>query len=219
MRTKLRIEAVQWAIIGAMFVLAAVVWPAAPDRIPVHWGLSGEPDRYGGKIEGLLLLPLATLGVYLAMLLLPRVDPKRANYAQFGGAYTVLRLSMVAFLATWQNLRRSPPSNHDRRWTSRTTWGADWITRDVRNPEITSARCAVVTPTFEMSRRHVPRSAVIDLPRSDPSRGWLSREQRCARDTQRTSAPAVHFRPSMVQRATTTRGRPELSASLYSAHS
>ncbi len=71
MRTNLRIEAIQWALIGAMFVLAAVVWPSAPDQIPVHWGLSGEPDRYGGKIEGLLLLPLVTLGVYFAMLLLP----------------------------------------------------------------------------------------------------------------------------------------------------
>ena len=99
MRTKLRIEVVQWAIIGAMFLLAAVVWPSAPDRIPVHWGLSGEPDRYGGKIEGLLLIPLITLGVYLMMLLLPKLDPRRANYALFEGAYGVLRLSTVVFLA------------------------------------------------------------------------------------------------------------------------
>lgn len=99
MRTNLRIEAIQWALIGAMFVLAAVVWPSAPDQIPVHWGLSGEPDRYGGKIEGLLLLPLVTLGVYFAMLLLPRVDPRRANYALFEGAYAVIRLSAVVFLA------------------------------------------------------------------------------------------------------------------------
>lgn len=98
MRTNLRIEAIQWALIGAMFVLAAVVWPSAPDQIPVHWGLSGEPDRYGGKIEGLLLLPLVTLGVYFAMLLLPRVDPRRANYALFEGAYAVIRLSAVVFL-------------------------------------------------------------------------------------------------------------------------
>ena len=99
MRTNLRIEAVQWAIIGAMFVLAAVVWPSAPEQIPVHWGLSGEPDRYGGKVEGLLLLPLITLGVYLFMLFLPRVDPRRANYALFEGAYRMLRLSMVVLLA------------------------------------------------------------------------------------------------------------------------
>ena len=99
MRTNLRIEAVQWAMIGAMFVFAAVLWPSAPDRIPVHWGLSGEPDRYGGKVEGLLLLPLLTLGVYLLMLFVPRIDPRRDSYALFRGAYAVFRLSMVVFLA------------------------------------------------------------------------------------------------------------------------
>lgn len=99
MRTNLRIEAVQLAIIGAMFVLAAVMWTSVPDRIPVHWSLSGEPDRYGGKFEGLLLLPLITLGVYLLMRLLPKVDPRRANYPLFEGAYGVIRLSVVSFQA------------------------------------------------------------------------------------------------------------------------
>jgi len=44
---------------------------SAPDRIPVHWDASGHPDRYGGKREGSLLLPLVKLGVYL-LLFLPR---------------------------------------------------------------------------------------------------------------------------------------------------
>lgn len=99
MRTNLRIEAIQWAVIATMFILAAVVWPSAPDRIPVQWGLSGEPDRYGGKIEGLLLLPLVTLGAYLLMLFVPRLDPRRDNYILFQGAYGVLRISVVVFLA------------------------------------------------------------------------------------------------------------------------
>ena len=99
MRTNLRIEVVQWVLIGAMFVLAVALWPSTPDRVPVHWGFAGEPDRYGGKAEGLLLLPLITLGVYLLMLFVPRIDPRRAEYARFEGAYGVLRLSIVAFQA------------------------------------------------------------------------------------------------------------------------
>ncbi|WP_207955780.1 SdpI family protein [Rubrobacter marinus] len=47
----------------------------------------------------MLLLPLVTLGVYLAMLLLPRIDPRREAYALFEGAYGIIRLSTVAFLA------------------------------------------------------------------------------------------------------------------------
>lgn len=56
-------------------------------------------DRYGGKVEGLLGIPLLTLAVYLLMLLLPRVDPGRANYRQFSGAYSIMRLSVVLLLA------------------------------------------------------------------------------------------------------------------------
>jgi uncharacterized membrane protein len=88
-----------WALLAAMFTLAAITWPHAPDRIPVHWGLNGEVDRYGGKFEGLLLVPLLGLGTYLLFLVVPRFDPGRANYAQFAGAYTLLRVSILAVLA------------------------------------------------------------------------------------------------------------------------
>lgn len=47
----------------------------------------------------MLLLPLLTLGAYLLMLFVPRIDPRRASYALFKGAYGVFRLSMVVFLA------------------------------------------------------------------------------------------------------------------------
>jgi len=88
-----------WVLLVAMFALAAITWPHAPDRIPVHWGLNGAVDRYGGKFEGLLLVPLIGLAIYLLFLVLPRLDPGRANYAQFAGAYTLLRFSILVVLA------------------------------------------------------------------------------------------------------------------------
>jgi uncharacterized protein DUF1648 len=48
----------QWSIVGAMFVAAAIVWPLAPDSLPVHFRINGEANRYGSKVEGLLILPL-----------------------------------------------------------------------------------------------------------------------------------------------------------------
>jgi len=88
-----------WVLLLAMFALAAITWPHAPDRIPVHWGLNGSVDRFGGKFEGLLLVPLIGLAIYLLFLVLPRLDPGRANYAQFAGAYTLLRFSILVVLA------------------------------------------------------------------------------------------------------------------------
>jgi uncharacterized membrane protein len=65
-------DAVALGMIAAMFVLAAVMWSVAPDQIPVHWNWAGQPDRFGGRFEGLLGLPLAAAGIYALLLFLPR---------------------------------------------------------------------------------------------------------------------------------------------------
>ena len=49
-----------------MFAAAAIVWPGAPARVPMHWDVGGQVDRYGGKFEGLLGLPLLALGLFAA---------------------------------------------------------------------------------------------------------------------------------------------------------
>ena len=99
MKTNWRIELPLLLLVAAMFVAALMVWPSAPAEIPVHWNASGNVDRYGGKFEGLLGLPLLALGLYLLMRYLPRVDPGRANYPRFGGAYTAIRAGVLLFMA------------------------------------------------------------------------------------------------------------------------
>lgn len=92
------------ALIAALFALAAAVWSILPDQIPVHWNLQGEVDRYGGKFEGVLLLPLITFGMYWLLLLIPLVDPKRENYARFQGVYRVIRWSLTLYMAALYGL-------------------------------------------------------------------------------------------------------------------
>ncbi len=99
MQTTWRGEIPQLVMILGMLSVAAALWPIAPDRIPVHWNVAGDVDRYGGKVEGLLLLPLIAAALYPLMLLLPRIDPGRANYATFAKVYTLIRLSIIAVLA------------------------------------------------------------------------------------------------------------------------
>lgn len=92
-------EAVQIGLIVAMFAVAAIRWMSVPDRIPVHWNAAGQVDGYGGRFEGLLLMPLIAVGLYLLLLLIPRVDPARRNYAAFAGTYLLVRVSLVVYLA------------------------------------------------------------------------------------------------------------------------
>jgi uncharacterized membrane protein len=86
------------AVLVAMFGWAAFGWSTASDRRPTHWNLHGEVDRYGGRFEGMLVLPLIALALYLLLLFLPRIDPGRLNYANMAGAYAVIRSVVVAFL-------------------------------------------------------------------------------------------------------------------------
>lgn len=102
MRLSSRTELPQCIIIAAMFVAAALVWPTAPDRLPVHWDIHGQVNGYGGKFEGLLLLPLITLGIYLLLVFLPRFDPRYANYARFATVYSVIRAAIIVVMALIQ---------------------------------------------------------------------------------------------------------------------
>lgn len=64
-------------LLAALVVMLAAsfyAWPRVADTLPVHWGFSGTPDRYGGKFEALLLLPLLLLAVYALITLLPRLE-------------------------------------------------------------------------------------------------------------------------------------------------
>lgn len=99
MRTTWRTELPLLVVVAAMFVVAAVVWSSMPERIPTHWNAAGEVDGYGGKLKGLLTLPLVALGVYVLTLVFPRVDPLGGNYARFEGVYQIIRYAIVLVLA------------------------------------------------------------------------------------------------------------------------
>jgi len=112
MKISWRTELPLWLLILAMFALALSAWPSSPDRIPVHWGLHGQVDRYGGRFEGLLLFPLVTVALYLVTLALPRIDPGRLNYARFAGAYTVVRFGLIGFMAAVYGLMQIQIRGH-----------------------------------------------------------------------------------------------------------
>ena len=99
MKIDWRIEAPMWGLLALLFSLSLASWSGTPDHVPVHWGLNGQADRWGGRAEGLLAMPLTALGVYVLLLFLPRIDPGRANYATFARTYGILRLFVVLFLA------------------------------------------------------------------------------------------------------------------------
>jgi len=92
------ISALILLVMGALSTWAWLEVPADV-AIPVHWGIDGTPDRYGGKAEGLLMLPLVTLGIALLFTLILYIDPLRNNIMQSGKAYTITWTVLLLFMA------------------------------------------------------------------------------------------------------------------------
>jgi hypothetical protein len=87
------VEAPQIVVLGAMFAIAITCWSSAPARIPVHWGAGGYPERYGGKMEGLLVTPLVAVIVYAGCYLLQTLLARRP---QLIGPWVLLRFAFLA---------------------------------------------------------------------------------------------------------------------------
>jgi uncharacterized membrane protein len=95
-------ELPQWILLWGMIALAAFTWDAMPDRLPVHWNLDGEPDRFSGKAEGLLALPAIALVAYVLLLLAPKLTA--TTLERLGGIYTGVRIGVILMLAVLYGL-------------------------------------------------------------------------------------------------------------------
>lgn len=76
----------------------ALAWARLPERMPMHWNIAGEVDRYGSRAEGALLLPLVMVATWAMMRVLPRIDPRRASYAKMAGTYDLVITIVLASL-------------------------------------------------------------------------------------------------------------------------
>lgn len=90
----------EWLPLSCLAVMALAMvwaWPRLPELLPVHWGPSFEPTRYGGRLEALGLLPLLTLAAYALFWFLPRQPNERQNASVLGVArkVTVLGLALL----------------------------------------------------------------------------------------------------------------------------
>ena len=53
------------AFIG-LALLVVTNWPSLPDRVPMHFGITGQPDRYGRRWS-FLIMPVVAVALYVTM--------------------------------------------------------------------------------------------------------------------------------------------------------
>jgi uncharacterized membrane protein len=75
-----------WVVFCVALVAACVVYSRLPEQIPVHFGINGEPNRYGGRIY-IFLPAVVILFLQIVAEVFRRIDPKRKAYEQFESHY------------------------------------------------------------------------------------------------------------------------------------
>jgi len=85
--------------IGCVIILALVLYPDLPERVPTHWNAAGEIDGYMNKPWGVIVLPLAAVFTFVLMKVIPRVSPRVKDERRFRSALSVFQVVMVGFLS------------------------------------------------------------------------------------------------------------------------
>ena len=85
-------------LIAIAVIAGAVLWNQLPDQMPSHWNANDEVDGTMPRFWGVFLMPLVTLGMFVLFLVLPAIDPLKANIAQFRETFNIFIALIVAFM-------------------------------------------------------------------------------------------------------------------------
>lgn len=85
-------------LVAIAVIAGALLWNQLPEQMASHWNANDEVDGYITKFWGAFLMPLVTLGMLGLFLLLPNIDPLKANIAQFRGSFNLFILLISIFM-------------------------------------------------------------------------------------------------------------------------
>jgi uncharacterized membrane protein len=85
-------------MIAGAALAGVVLWNQLPDQMASHWGPNDQVDGYMSKFWGVFMMPLMTLGMMVLFLIIPGIDPLKANIAQFRDVFNLFITLIVAFM-------------------------------------------------------------------------------------------------------------------------
>jgi immunity protein, SdpI family len=77
------------------------VWayPQLPAQVATHFNLHGQPNGWSSRLVAALFAPALGIALALVFTVLPRIDPRGANYAKFGPTYWTIANAVLVFVA------------------------------------------------------------------------------------------------------------------------
>lgn len=94
-RTTLIIVAI---LIVASTLAGLLLWNQLPEQMASHWGANDQVNGTMSKFWGVFLMPAITIAMLLLFLVIPSIDPLKANIAQFRDYFNAFIALIVAFM-------------------------------------------------------------------------------------------------------------------------
>lgn len=85
-------------LIAAGLILSLALYSQLPERLASHWNAQDQVDDSMPRFWGAFLMPLVTLAMLGLFLIIPSIDPMKANIATFRGSFNVFIALMMAFM-------------------------------------------------------------------------------------------------------------------------
>lgn len=85
-------------IILISFIVGIYFYPQMPDKMASHWNSKGEVDGYMSKFWALFLMPFISIGLFLLFVLIPKIDPLKANIEKFRKYFDTFIVLLILFL-------------------------------------------------------------------------------------------------------------------------
>lgn len=85
-------------LIAAAAIAGLLLWNHLPEQMASHWDINDQVNGYISKFWGVFMMPLITLGMFALFLVIPSIDPLKANIAQFREAFNLFIVLIVAFM-------------------------------------------------------------------------------------------------------------------------
>lgn len=90
-------------LISAVLILIAslvgiLLWDQLPASMASHWDINDQVNGYMSKFWGVFLMPLITLGMLLLFLVIPSIDPLKANVELFRKYFNTFITLIIAFM-------------------------------------------------------------------------------------------------------------------------
>ena len=76
------------------------VYGRLPDQMASHWNTANQVDGYISRFWGAFLMPVVSLGMLLLFLVIPQIDPLKANIEKFREYFNAFIALIVGFMVS-----------------------------------------------------------------------------------------------------------------------